>query len=111
MKKLMFLMVLALVSILAACGSDNSSSSFTPRSYSGTLSGSSTGTFNYTVNDSYGNISGNATLAGKNMTLTGTEYSNNTVVLDFNDSKYFGTMTGTKLNFRSWQKYVTCCNY
>lgn len=96
--------VLAIVGALTGCGDGSSpssqltsSSQFTPRTYSGSMSGDSTGTFTYTVNDSDGNISGTVTVAGKNMTLKGFESkSNNIVVIDINDSTYSGRMSGTK---------------
>mgnify|MGYP006291261475 CR=1 FL=1 len=88
-----------LASILTATSCDDESSSgggFSSYSFSGTLAGDKTGTFKYTVSDSYGNTDGTAEILGRTITLRGS-VSGGKVMLQFqNDSQYSGAINGTE---------------
>jgi hypothetical protein len=82
---------------LVACGGGGGGDSFTPTTYSGTLSGDASGTFTYTVEDKIGNLSGSAQLGDSLYHLAGYT-SGSGVNLQFQDGPGNGWITGTQGN-------------
>ncbi len=90
------LLALTAGGLLAACGGGSGDSPFEPSSYSGSLSGTGSGSFDYTVQDAAGNAAGSATVAGQSFTLAG-YVSNGNVNLQFQgQSQFNGWITGAQ---------------
>ena len=98
------LAVLVPLSFVACGGGSSSDSSLAGTVYTGSLSGTKSGTFSFTVKDSDGNGTGSATISGKTYPIsTGGVLSDNTFIFEMpsNGGRIYGSVTSSGLS-GSW---------